>query len=92
MIVKALMVGVMVSRGHGKGRGRGNGGRESAINDEEKACDKSKVRCYNCDKLGHYTYIIVIKIRRRRPMLLMLKESSALLVTIVDIFLQRVKK
>ncbi|XP_078435013.1 uncharacterized protein LOC144706003 [Wolffia australiana] len=43
-------------RGHGRSRGRGYGGRGYDNHDEEKPHDKSKVRCYNCEKLGHFAY------------------------------------
>ncbi|XP_023550513.1 uncharacterized protein LOC111808631 [Cucurbita pepo subsp. pepo] len=41
-------------RGHsGRWRGRGHGCGNDSFNQEKKA-DKSKVRCYNCQGLGHY--------------------------------------
>ena len=35
------------------GRGRG-GGRESHVNENDNKRDKSKVKCFRCDKVGHY--------------------------------------
>lgn len=48
-------------RDRGRGRGRGRGGRgDSRRGDEggsqppKKKFDKSKIQCYNCDKMGHF--------------------------------------
>ena len=45
-------------RGSSKGRGRGRGRRRFSKNDrdeeEKKLFDKSKIKCYNCQKMGHF--------------------------------------
>ena len=40
----------------GRGRGRGRGRQKKAENDEgeKKPFDKSKIKCYNCQKMGHF--------------------------------------
>ncbi|XP_078437386.1 uncharacterized protein LOC144707943 [Wolffia australiana] len=44
-------------RGRSRGRGRGKGrGRNDDNVDEERPRDKSKVKCYNCEKVGHFAY------------------------------------
>ena len=44
----------------GRGRGRGGKGKgkesDSEEDREKKPFKKSKVKCYNCQKLGHYAY------------------------------------
>ena len=47
-------------RGRGRNRGRGRGRSshskdDSEEEDEQKPQDKSKITCYNCQKLGHYS-------------------------------------
>ncbi|XP_078436409.1 uncharacterized protein LOC144707168 [Wolffia australiana] len=41
-------------RGHGRGRGRGSGEDGRDKDDNEKPRDWSRIKCYNCNKYGHY--------------------------------------
>ena len=41
------------SRGRGRGRGRGRSSKNEKEEEERKPFDKSKVKCYNCQKMGH---------------------------------------
>ena len=44
-------------RGWRRGQGRGRGdGKQHEHEDEERPRDKLKVKCYNCEKLGHFAY------------------------------------
>ena len=43
------------SRGRGRGRGRGRFSKNDKEEEERKPFDKSKVKCYNCQKMGHFT-------------------------------------
>ena len=43
------------SRGRGRGRGRGRSSKNDKEEEERKPFDKSKVKCYNCQKMGHFT-------------------------------------
>ena len=42
------------SRGRGRGRGRGRFSKNDKEEEERKPFDKSKVKCYNCQKMGHF--------------------------------------
>ena len=42
-------------RGWREGRGRGDG-KQHEHGDAERPRDKSKVKCHNCEKLGHFAY------------------------------------
>ena len=42
------------SRGRGRGRGRGRSSKNDKEEEERKPFDKSKVKCYNCQKMGHF--------------------------------------
>ena len=41
-------------RGRGRGRGRGRHQEEESDEGEKKPFDKSKIKCYNCQKMGHF--------------------------------------
>ena len=41
-------------RGRGRGRGRGRQQKEEIDEGEKKPFDKSKIKCYNCQKMGHF--------------------------------------
>ena len=41
-------------RGRGRGRGRGRHQKEDHDEDEKKPFDKSKIKCYNYQKMGHF--------------------------------------
>ena len=47
-----------VGRGHGRGRGRGGRGnsprKDGAGGSSGNGHDKSHIRCFNCDEMGHY--------------------------------------
>ena len=42
------------SRGRGRGRERGRFSRNDKDEEEKKLFDKSKIKCYNCQKMGHF--------------------------------------
>ena len=44
------------SRGRGRGRGHGRGrfSKNDKYEEEKKPFDKSKIKCYNCQKMGHF--------------------------------------
>ena len=90
-------------RGHGRGwrggRGRGRGdGKHHKHGDEERPRDKSKVKCYNCEKLEPFAYechkskkeekVQVAEVKKKpQPTLLMM-----ILDTLEVILLQRVNE
>ena len=41
-------------RGRGRGCGRGRQQKEEHEEVEKKPFDKSKIKCYNCQKMGHF--------------------------------------
>ena len=41
-------------RGRGRGRGRGRRQKEENDEGEKKPFDKSKIKCYNCQNMGHF--------------------------------------
>ena len=41
-------------RGRGRGRGRGRQQKEENEEVEKKPFDKSKIKCYNCQRMGHF--------------------------------------
>ena len=41
-------------RGRGRGRGRGRQQKEENEEVEKKPFDKCKIKCYNCQKMGHF--------------------------------------
>ena len=41
-------------RGRGRGHGRGKQQKEENNEGEKKPFDKSKIKCYNCQKMGHF--------------------------------------
>ena len=45
-----------MSRGRGRGRGRGRFFKNDKDEEEKKPFDKSKIKCYNCQKMGHFTH------------------------------------
>ena len=42
------------SRGRGRGRGRGRSSKNDKEEEERKSFDKSTIKCYNCQKMGHF--------------------------------------
>ena len=42
------------SRGRGRGRRRGRSSKNDKEEEERKSFDKSKIKCYNCQKMGHF--------------------------------------
>ena len=42
------------SRGRGRGRGRGRLSKNDRDEEERKPFDKSKIKCYNCQRMGHF--------------------------------------
>ena len=42
------------SRGRGRGHGRGKFSKNDKDEEEKKPFDKSKIKCYNCQKMGHF--------------------------------------
>ena len=42
------------SRGRGRGRGRGRSSKNDKEEEERKSFDKSKIKYYNCQKMGHF--------------------------------------
>ena len=43
-----------LSRGRGRGRGRGRFSKNDKDEEEKKLFEKSKIKCYNCQKMGHF--------------------------------------
>ena len=43
-----------LSRGRGRGHGRGKFSKNDRDEEEKKPFDKSKIKCYNCQKMGHF--------------------------------------
>ena len=42
------------SKGRGRGRGRGRFSKNDKDEEEKKSFDKSKIKCYNCQNMGHF--------------------------------------
>ena len=40
--------------GRGRGRGRGRFSKNDKVEEERKPFDKSKIKFYNCEKMGHF--------------------------------------
>ena len=45
-------------RGRGRGRGRGRKLKEERGEEEKKLFDKSKIKCYHCQKMGHSMFYV----------------------------------
>ncbi|KAH7650918.1 Zinc finger CCHC-type protein [Dioscorea alata] len=76
-------------RGHGRWRGRGRGGRgqdnagESFGDASGGSRDKSHIKCFNCERMGHYASECRIKRRNNEAYLTqVVDEEPALLMTV----------
>ena len=69
----------------GRGRGRGDG-KQNEHGDEERPRDKSKVKCYNCEKLGHFAYECRKSKKEEKVQVAEVEEKpqSTLLMAIID--------
>ena len=47
--------GIFGQRGRGRERGRGRQLKEECGEEDKKPFDKSKIKCYNCQKMGHFS-------------------------------------
>ena len=89
------------SCGRGRGRGRDQGRGRSQLSDEQKQdgqrkmFDKSKVRCYNCQEFGHFSYECKNKKKPRvceESMNLKMEESNLFMAFTEDVLLQGVQE